>query len=305
MKKHPASSIPSAKPNLVLGIAQNYTLAQIEPFLISLRRTGYNDEIVLFHQGMETAALSVLRKAGVTLMPLRNLRGMFRSPTTRRWVDWFSQKYYQHKWPFYKEGWPHLLSAAKQRYLLYHGYLRAMGHRYERVLLTDTRDVFFQADPFASAPGEDLVFFEESHPISHGGLNSVWMICHLGRETLARLSSKMTICSGTVLGKPKAISFYLERFITLMRTADCLSSSTGDQAIHNAVVYEGLEDFPFSIRIAQNGTGPVYTLSRYLQASQIRQSNEGQVLDENGRVVPILHQYDRHPAISQALLKKL
>ena len=104
------------------------------------------------------------------------------------------------------------------------------------------------------------------------------------------------------MGTPDAVCWYLERVMQTIRRAKVQDQSRGDQAIHNVVAYEGLSDAPFTRRMCRNGCGPVYTLTQYMQASVIRLSARGEVIDAQGRVVPIVHQYDRHPEIMRALL---
>jgi hypothetical protein len=296
---------PEAKPNLVLGMVHNYSWEELRPFLVSLRQSGYSDEIVLFYHRIGRKTMDAIRARDVTLLPFRNLRGNFRSGNARKALNFLSQKYYRAKWPFYSVGWPLLLSPAKQRFLLFHRFLRDHGHRYRRVLLTDTRDVFFQRDPFVEDPGDDLIFFEEGQPLAQGMFNPLWIIHHLGHAALTRLGAKPTLCSGTILGRPEALDCYLSRLVQLMSEADRMDFATGDQALHNAVVYEGLDRIPFSVRRSPNGAGSVYTLSRYLHRTKIAQSPSGDVVNECGQVVPILHQYDRHPDLQRVLLGKL
>lgn len=293
------------KPNLVIGIADGYTDEQLRPFLLSLQRTGYQGEIVFFHHRLTKQTLQRLKKLNVRLIPFFNLRSRFRGRLGAWTLNQVSQVYYRWKWPFYSWGWPHLLSPVKQRFILYHRFLEAHGNLYDKVLLTDTRDVYFQRDPFSGQSTGDVLFFEESHPLRHGMFNPMWIVFQLGPDALDRLGGRMALCSGTILGGAEAVKSYLERFLRMMKDAGRLDFATGDQALHNAAVYEGLGSFPFKARICANGADLVYTLTRYMVLSEIRQSSTGEVVDGTGRVVPILHQYDRHPCIQQALLRLL
>ena len=115
----------------------------------------------------------------------------------------------------------------------------------------------------------------------------------------------MTLCSGTTMGTPAALCCYLERVLTLMRQADRQDLRAGDQALHNAVAYEGLAGIPYSVRYSANGVEQVYTLTVYLAKQEIRRGPAGSVVTPSGQPVPIVHQYDRHPEIEQALLGSL
>jgi hypothetical protein len=293
-----------SKPDLILGVMENYTFAQVEPFLVSLRQTGYTGDIVLFHHRVDPVSLEKIREFGVRLIAYRSLRA-FPPGFRRKMIQRFSRLYYDLKWPCYGRAWTWLLSAVKKRHVFYRRFLEEEGGNYRRVLLADTRDVFFQSNPFSSEFTEDLLFFEESHPLDHGEFNSWWIKSHLGQETLDRLAKKTTLCSGTTMGTPAALCWYLDRTLHLMRTSARQGDAHGDQGLHNAVVYEHLHDCPYSIRICGNGCAQVYTLTQYLETKEIRRAPTGEVIDPLGRPVPIVHQYDRHPPIQEALLHRM
>jgi hypothetical protein len=294
-----------AKPNIVMGIADGYTHEDLSPFVLSLHRSGFQGEILIFHHRLTNATLDKLRRLNVRLLPFFNLRSRFRGRISAGTLNRLSQAYYRWKWPLYSWAWPYLLSPTKQRFLLYHRFLESYGHQYNKVLLVDTRDVYFQRDPFSEDSKGDIVFFEESHSLRHGMFNPMWILFQLGPDVLKRLGDRMALCSGTILGRAEAVKSYLGHLLQVMKGADRLDFATGDQALHNFAVYEGLDSFPFEVRRCANGADLVYTLSRYINASHIQQSTLGEVVDENGRVIPILHQYDRHPGIHQAMLRLL
>ena len=290
--------------HLVLGLAENYRFDHLAPFVFSLRRTGYSGDIVFFARGLDRETRTKLREHGVTQVPFRNLRGAA-TGHARLLLDWVSHQYHLRKWPWYRHGWRHLLRVTRLRYYLYHRFLHKHGHRYARVLLTDTRDVFFQRDPFADPLAEELAFFEESHALNFGKINATWLRSQLGEEILTRLGSCTTLCAGTTMGTPAALCAYLEKMAQTIRRAGCQDLPHGDQAIHNAVVYEELSDIPFSKRIFANGDRHVITLTQYLASGNIHLGAEGDVLGTNGDVMPIVHQYDRHPEVARRLLEKI
>jgi hypothetical protein len=290
--------------NLVLGVIENYSFGQIAPFLLSLRQTGYAGEVVFFYHGIDRRSIEAIQGLGVELLPFRNARGAS-SGTIRHLLDRLSHRYHSWKWPWYEHGWRFLLSAAKLRYYLYHRFLQRNRQRFHRVLLVDTRDVFFQADPFAQTMEEDLVFFEEGHALNYGKINAGWLRSQFGQKTFDRLGSRTTLCAGTTMGTPDALCCYLERVMQTIRRAKGQDQPRGDQAVHNVVAYEELRDAPFSLRLCPNGAGPVYTLTQYVPPAEIRLSPRGEVVNAEGDVVPIVHQYDRHPDIARALLSGL
>jgi hypothetical protein len=103
---------------------------------------------------------------------------------------------------------PHLSSFAKamhpklRRYLMTLFFLRSRYDDYDFVMLSDTRDVIFQTDPFdwsalesEDAKGLELgdklfVFEEHTEPkIGYETVNSAWTVQVLGIEALLEIAS--------------------------------------------------------------------------------------------------------------------
>jgi hypothetical protein len=294
-----------ARPDLILGIAQGYSLEQLKPFVASLKQSGYQGETVLFCHHLDSGAVESLGQWGVQVVPFHNVRSPKSSRIARSFFYRLARLYYRHKWPFYDQAWPWLLAVAKQRYQLYRQFLKNSPNRYRRVLLTDVIDVFFQREPFQGCPESDLVFFEEDSRqlLRSGTFNRGVILSLLGEPTFLRLQNRPTICSGTTIGTPAAIIHYLEKFLALMKTAHRLEMPLGDQAIHNAVVYEHLAGMPFSISIAPNHRGPVYTVGE-IPEKEIQVSPHNEILFPDGRIAPVVHQYDRFPRLDALLQEK-
>ena len=74
-----------------------------------------------------------------------------------------------------------------------------------------------------------------------------------------------------------------------------------DQAVHNYLLYTGeLGD----TKVFGNDDGPVLTLN-YLVPESIDVNEDNQVFNLAGDLVHVLHQYDRHPELSQRLLQRI
>ena len=57
-------------------------------------------------------------------------------------------------------------------------------------------------------------------------------------------------------------------------------------------------------RVYENGEGPVVTMG-YMQGAGIRSDSQGRIVDKRGRLVNVLHQYDRQPELARGLLDHL
>src|SRR5262245_52891134 len=176
---------------LILGAALGYSADLIDPFLSSLRSTGYQGDVALLVYADDArlrrsatvlgfAALPVPRRrplqaflARATRVALRRARALPLGSTAlralplgsrlRRGIDQWSARLVHE--------------PAGVRYLHYEAYLRRSPGRYERVILSDVRDVVFQGDPGAIEPSARLLFFLESarYTIGNEPKNSRWM----------------------------------------------------------------------------------------------------------------------------------
>src|SRR5205823_6315721 len=74
-----------------------------------------------------------------------------------------------------------------------------------------------------------------------------------------------------------------------------------DQGIHNYLIWSDL--LP-NLHVHDNGTGSVLTMG-VMKPQEIHLNAEQEVVLDDGRVAPVLHQYDRHPQIVEAVNKQL
>ena len=92
---------------------------------------------------------------------------------------------------------------------------------------------------------------------------------------------------------------YLRRFLDL--TGLNAHQTCDDQAIHNIIVHRGLVE---NIILHPNVDGPVFTMCN-VSPERIKTDERGFVLDGNGNPYPVLHHYDRFPAILAAAKLRL
>ncbi len=103
-------------------------------------------------------------------------------------------------------------------------------------------------------------------------------------------------CAGTVFRRREALSNY-QRLLTRELDAIRPDFFGSDAAAHNLLVHRGL--IP-GLEVFDNDRGPVLTLA--LKAPEtIRLDRRHRVVNDLGRVVPVLHQYDRHPLLNALL----
>ena len=184
-----------------------------------------------------------------------------------------------------------------------------------RVLLTDTRDSFFQANPFHNPehPGstlsfegsQDLATFLEfaAVPIADEGINRGWINSCWGdgegRGLDAefdgrRVRENSVSCSGTVMGTIAGLRRYLGVMIAEIKKKQCKSYGI-DQGYHNWLLHSGRLGAENVTRRFPQGTGPVNTVGLLTNAKlPLPRDAEGFVLNRDGTRSAQVHQWDRY-----------
>ena len=204
------------------------------------------------------------------------------------------------------------------------------------ILLSDVRDVVVQSNPFEMArdvaPGK-IIFSMEDSRVTLGAcpFNSQWILELYGEDMLEDMADHRISCSGVTLG-PLA---EMLRYVRTMRhfTKQVLENNArstknirkgSDQGIHNCVVHgfcrDKTGDFVDSgddvslilfdpkrdAVLLPNEASPVQNLGwvPWDGNSNLRERIDGlgRVRDSTGRVIPLLHQFDRHTELYQIVL---
>jgi hypothetical protein len=276
----------------------------LAPFVWSLRRTGYSGRVVVFTSQVDPAMPSRLRQHGCEVAPFRYLGRHKRQPLALLWPLWqagFASPVLRdmNRWLAHR-----VFPLVYRRYLLYADYLQQKAAQFDWVLLADSRDVFFQRDPFAwhPAPGLHVVLEEEGTRIGHCAAHRSWMRRQFREAYVNRHAEQPVSCSGTTFGDTASIRHYLAQMVAATMSARNLAGiGGGDQGIHNYLLIEKL--LP-NVTVHPNRRGPVLTMA-VMRPGSVRLNPAGQVVNDNGEPVSVLHQYDRHPEISRRLLATL
>ncbi len=246
--------------NLILGLAAGFHYGDLRPFLVSLERSGFAGSCVLFVSST-TRDIPRIESYGVRCSP-------FCRPSELDHVPYNAY-----------------------RYFLYKDYLLNSGRNFDAILLTDTRDVVFQSDPFAFAWGRGLNVTLEDRFLRIGDCPYMtrWVTHHLGAQALEKLQEHRISCSGTSLGDQAAILNYLEQMTRLLVPFSPERGVAGyDQGVHNHLLHDG--SLP-EVTLHDN-SGPILTLGQ--QKEPPLQDSADNVLNDKGEPAVIVHQYDRH-----------
>uniref|UniRef100_A0A7S3L505 UDP-galactopyranose mutase C-terminal domain-containing protein n=1 Tax=Amphora coffeiformis TaxID=265554 RepID=A0A7S3L505_9STRA len=178
-------------------------------------------------------------------------------------------------------------------------------------LVMDTRDVFFQADPFASLPDpatnpqHDLLLIEEIAPHSNPRPDQPYRADILGqsryvgrteqcygKEHFLKYFNRPVLCSGTIIGTRQGmhrfLSVLVDEFLQNNQKPNvrCRSPHTTDQWTMNYLYYNGRFGEYSRTKTLPYGTGPIHTIgtpciNRVLPAKD-RHSQKDLILFENG-----------------------
>lgn len=303
----------SSSTSLTLGFAAGLPPETIEPFILSLRASGYRGRLglVVALYGEEDldrfralADLVIVADSRYEAPPpqrltrflglMRRTRGVRRVYPAAFTLAALAgrERESQARWgnlEFALEGLQSL------RYWHYHNVLQTVARDAEQVFLTDLRDVIFQRDPFDPPVATLEVFLEDlSVTVGSEPFNRRWLEALYGPEAVANIGNLPVSCSGTVIGNRDEILRYLtEMWSEIGWRRRPLGSH--DQGVHNYLLRAGRLGHP---EIVENGHGRVLTMGKM---SRVEEHPAGTVLNDDGTVPAVLHQYDRDPARARRL----
>lgn len=287
----------SAKRDVILTAAFGLPFRKATPFFRSLARTGYSGQIVVFTANIGFRQRSLYAAAGATVIDHGvHLHRVLRRPLQALWWNVvrglpdcgaFTP-------PLDRLQQPNLL-----RWSLYRRHLAQRRHEFDRVVMVDLRDVYFQGDPFATVDSDTLRIHAEERDLSVGqcAWNTACMRNAFGSVGLRRWGHLRISCSGVVAGGIAPVSSYLESFARVLPELRLPDHGT-DQAIHIRLVHE---DVCGMVRWQGNRCGDVLNLAAIREAESVSRDVRGRLLDDTGTPYAVVHQYDRHPALAEQL----
>lgn len=256
-----APAFPGQTGDLVLGYATGYGAEVIAPFVRSLRQVHAGPVALVVDDRSDVAAL--LAEHGVEAMVHAPPSGWAPHPAMARFGAGVRL---MSRWP-------------------------QVGH----VLLSDVRDVVFQADPFSPRPSKLETFVEfEDGVLGDHPFNMKYLRALAGDDLAAAVADRPCLCVGTVIGPRAEVLRFLR--LVLMLAAIPRSEIGGafgiDQAACNLAVHQGLLDaeiVPNYRRVATLGMTPGERLT----------FRDGRVINPDGSISPIVHQHDRHAHLAE------
>ena len=201
--------------DLAIGFAANFDWAALEPYAVSLVRSGFTGKKVLFAQRLTADAAEKLRGLGFELIPIPVIEYSYPEITKG---DFF---------------------AYVGRFLLIHRYLDDNpGYRF--VVCADTRDVIFQRDPTVWLERHigDAGLVAASEHIYHQDQkgNTEWVMQNF-KEVSPWMLRHLVYCSGLISGRANYVRDLAMGIYLMGRT---ISGTTwgADQPSYNAIMHQ-------------------------------------------------------------------
>lgn len=288
--------------DLILSLATNAKFNDIAKFLLSARKfcSAESTDIVLFVEpDIDPQFAELASELRVTLVPIFSLwreitnnlilkvlyRGLLAA--LQLGASKTSDPAFAKVYRATTSIWIHAICG---RHFVYRDFLSA-NPTYRCVLLSDSRDVVFQDNPFPHVDPNVLNVFEQDRSISYGGdnLDTNWFASIFGDKVLDAMKGKQTICAGTTMGSPAIL---LKYFALLEKEILSHKFRPIDQPMHNKLVY--LDWPPELLASHSNQAGVIFTFAETSESDYEIKDNQVVI---NNNVVPVLHQYDRVPKL--------
>ncbi|HTJ78561.1 MAG TPA: hypothetical protein VL357_06155 [Rariglobus sp.] len=306
---------------LILTTGTSYQWPVLAPFFVSLQRTGYQGDVCMLVEDkwLTPSDYAQFQKAGARTLGiypllsriparLRNVRFDPRLGWLHRGLPWLAgilpvSSYRRRRCLDLTGTWLHPIMSA--RLFFYRRLLDECARHYDNVILCDVRDVIFQTAPDLWNSEFSLnVFLEQPlATLASEPNNARWIRLLYGDDALSELGSSRVSCAGVVHGTTQGIITYLDEMTkALIPQTTCIAGENSfDQGVHNYLLYSGnLSD----AHIWENGDGLVLNMCG-VDANQYQPDKDGVIRTASGGIIPLIHQYDRHPALNDHMLSGL
>ena len=266
-------SMIKLKKNLLIGALRNYDWKIISPFFESFKRAKFqNCECIIFYDKIKEHTIKKIKSYGVIAyeIPIK-----FRN-----------------------------VSIINCRWKMYEDFLNDNKDRYKLVFAVDLRDSFFQRDvfkdyenikkPFLGIAIEDGILSER--------INKKWIINAYGKDLYKTIEHERIICVGTIWGTVDKFSEFSKIMCEKLNSKWSIKNKVIEQAVTNFLIYHDKMFNEFLIK-SFNNNGSIMTIA-LTNDSNIKLDDKNNVLNENGEIVAVVHQYDSKQFIINKIKKK-
>ncbi len=290
--------------NAIITAATGYTAADLQIFLWSIARNCQNTTVFLIVYQRDRESIERLRGRYPFIQPVyigASIRKQFARLANYRTSPYFywlvhqlsKREYSSVVFPLEAIG-RLALRIPQERFFIALQLIRAYKKSFSNILLTDSRDVVIQTDPFGLIDGK-LVSGLEPATIRNEHYTASWIEGIYGREILHKMSDSAVVCSGVTLGSAKEVENYLSKMCSEMwRLLPKIIFKEGcDQGFHDYLIFEK----QITPNLTDNHQGLISTVSLEKPNNMSIDFTSG-LVKIGDRYPAIIHQYDRHPDLA-------
>ena len=198
-------------------------------------------------------------------------------------------------------------NPAHSRYIYTSKWLFDHRHVYDRVIMTDIRDVAIYADPFDQIQDGNKTktqvqtFTEISTYRGQGNwANQPWVRNCYGESFLQSIMDEKITCCALVAGTMHGLMSYLRAFLDQLREKHMCDLVGADTAIHVWIIHKiltGVQIVDSDHSLIRHNPRPQHVKERF-------DISTGGIYNADGQLYALIHQYDRHPSLAEAYLKR-
>jgi hypothetical protein len=298
--------------NAILTLASGYSFEDLRVFITSLNKTGFNGVLYLIIK--EPVVIPDHLQPGYTIIQKRedNIK-----VDTRKFKTGLAEIYNRYRrrkitkallTRLTKNGFSdigvvdrfvHLYHCQLSRFALYLKILQEA--QYDHILLTDSRDVYFQKDPFESIQQKALFAFMEDnrYTIKERWYNRQWIKIAVGNANYEKVKDRPVFCSGTILGDYNSVVKFLETFIIKTLEYNVPFDIKGiDQGLYNFLIHTN----ELSNLVPIPNQQLIMTVSTYNSNDKVIVKDF--IYNDDLTIPAVVHQYDRKNELIKFIVEK-
>jgi hypothetical protein len=289
--------MPSNKePIQILSCAIGYTPDRIREFLASFREKTIHSELTLFVHKKHTHEYEQIKH------PRIRFQFVDHKIAKKQHVQEIALDYLLTFLRLRSKVDARVYPVMCGRHFYYLEFLKDQGGVFgedSTIMLTDSRDVIFQRDPDPLSPAVDIQYALEDKLIREEKRNRRWIADLFGERLASELEQFPVSCAGTTMARKDTMLAYLKQMTDnlLSNRALVCRRTCYDQGSHNQIVRKGgLPNPAFCDPCSDN----IATLA---SSSTLNVSIENSEIRINEEIPAVIHQWDRHPKLSEFISK--
>lgn len=296
---------------LVLGAATGYSPDKVLVFLNSIENSQFKGKVVLFINDIQYKEYQNYYFSKAYTFELEFVKtkiGIFHSSKRisknyKKFIRYVSQFLVKKESKIKQDFIYYFAPPHVSRFYDYYDYIQGKSSSFSHILISDTRDVIMQANPFQSCiKGLSLGMEDVRISIGNDNFHIKWLTDVYGKKYLKEIAHKQICCAGVTLGDFESVKNYLATMIEEFNTLPyyTMVRSNYDQGIHNKLLYSNQFQ---NVELCQPLKSHIATIGIYKREELLIDDN-GNILNQDSSIASLVHQYDRHQDIELRINNK-